>query len=164
VHTNRAAIVRGWLLALATCVAPPVATADRSLHGIDTVLVRYDGIGTEFAPYGLDRGRLESSIDELLRNAGIRVLHGESPESSGAVPTVTVSLRLQTTPYQFYLYNVKLTLETPLPLPADGAWTMLPTWSEGETGEVQPDELGRLHDTALRIVQRFLGEHAAQNG
>ena len=153
-------VLRRLLLVASLCLAGPVP-ADQALQGIDTLIVRYDGIGTDLAPYGLDRSKLESAVDELLAQAGIRVLHDQGPAD---VPTVTVALRLQTTLYHFYLYNIKLTLEAALPLPEPGAWTTLQTWSDGETGAIQPDKLGRLHATALQIVQRFLDERAAQNG
>lgn len=147
----------------ASGIANPVpAVPDNALHGLTSVVVRYEGIDDELAPYGLNRDKLESSISALLGDAGIRVLPdraGEIPSSAG---TVTVKLRLQTTPYQFYLYNVNISLRTPLPLPAAGAYTTLETWSDGETGAIQPHALGKLQSTALQIVQRFVNDYAEQ--
>lgn len=148
-------------LLLAVLAWPAFATESRGvLAATGAVALEVDGIDADLAPYGLERGRVLEEMAARLRSAGIAVLPAEPLRPDDGAGVLRLRVRLMRTLYYFYLYNVNLTLHSPLPL-QDGGYTTVETWSDGWVGSVQPTDVGLLAGHAGELVNRFIAARAA---
>jgi hypothetical protein len=140
------------LLALAAGSAP--ATDARSDGAITLVI---DGVDGDLASQGLSAADLRRDLAAGLESAGMHVVDADVAAAAARAPTLELRLRLMRAPYYFYLYNVKLTLNSPVAL-IDGGTTMLPTWSDGWIGLLMPDEVSRVNGFAQELLARYLAQ------
>ena len=164
----------GYLLAAVYCLGllgsvPAPAAAVNHTEGVlgatDALLLVIDGLDEELAAQGLSRSKVEQSISSRLLAAGVQVVPENGFAAAKGAGVLTLRVRLNRAPFYFYMYNINLTLNSKLPVTeGSGAFTTIPTWTEGWVGALQPTEAGQLQGFAEELLTRFLAQRAAERG
>jgi len=157
-------VCAGLVLAIPSA-AVPVNYTQGVLGATDALMLVIDGVDEELAANGLSRTRMEQDISSQLLAAGVQVVPESNLATGANTGVLTLQIRLERAPYYFFMYNIKLTLRSKLPMIPDGsAFTTVPTWSDGWTGAIQPTDVGQLQGHAEELLARFLAQRAAERG
>lgn len=157
-----------WLMAtgiLFTALSTSVGAVESSgaLAATRAVVIEIDGVDEELAAYGLSRASIVKAMTSRIESAGVNVISGSQLEQQGAA-VLRLRVRLMRTLHYFYLYNVNLTLGSKVPLEGKDAYTIVPTWSDGWVGSLQPTDVGLIENHAAELLSRFLAARAGETG
>jgi hypothetical protein len=160
-----AALCCAGLLVAMTSAAVPVSYTQGALGATDALMLVIDGVDEELAAQGLSRMKMERDISSRLLAAGVQVVPESGLAAGANTGVLTLRIRLERAPYYFFMYNIKLTLNSKLPMNPDGsAFTTVPTWSDGWGGSIQPTDVGQIQGYAEELVTRFLAQRAGERG
>jgi len=154
-----AALCCAGLLIAMPSAAVPVTYTQGALGATDALMLVIDGVDEEMAAQGLSRMKMEQDISSRLQAAGVQVVPESGLAAGANTGVLTLRIRLERAPYYFFMYNIKLTLSSKLPINPDGsAFTTVPTWSDGWNGSMQPTDVGQIQGYAEELLARFLAQ------